>query len=69
MLGSIAEGTTHVEGFLEGEDALATLNAFRAMGVEIEGPQNGKVTVHGVGYHPFVVRLDGGPKLYRHHEW
>ena len=49
MMGSLAEGTTHVSGFLEGEDALATLNAFKAMGVNIEGPDNGKVVVHGVG--------------------
>jgi 3-phosphoshikimate 1-carboxyvinyltransferase len=49
ILGSIAEGTTHVTGFLEAEDALATLKAFRAMGVEIEGPDDGKVTIHGVG--------------------
>ena len=51
MLGSLAEGTTEVEGFLEGEDALATLQAFRDMGVVIEGPHHGKVTVHGVGLH------------------
>lgn len=51
MLGSLAEGTTHVSGFLEGEDNLATLNAFRALGVEIEGPRDGKVTIHGVGMH------------------
>ena len=49
MLGSIAEGITHVSGFLEGDDALATLRAFQAMGVQIEGPDNGKVTIHGVG--------------------
>lgn len=51
MLGSLAEGTTHINGFLQGDDAIATLNAFRAMGVNIEGPENGKVTVHGVGMH------------------
>ena len=49
MLGALAEGTTHVSGFLEGEDALATLKAFKAMGVKIEGPENGRVTIHGVG--------------------
>jgi 3-phosphoshikimate 1-carboxyvinyltransferase len=49
MLGSIARGMTHIEGFLEGEDALATMNAFRAMGVRIEGPHQGQVVVHGVG--------------------
>ncbi|WP_180009065.1 bifunctional prephenate dehydrogenase/3-phosphoshikimate 1-carboxyvinyltransferase [Acinetobacter sp. YH12238] len=49
MFGAIAEGTTHVTGFLEGEDALATLQAFRDMGVSIEGPKNGEVTIYGVG--------------------
>lgn len=49
MLGSIAEGTTRVSGFLEGEDSLATLRAFQQMGVSIEGPIQGKVTIHGVG--------------------
>ena len=51
MLGSIANGITEVEGFLEGEDALATLQAFRDMGVTIEGPENGHVRIHGVGLH------------------
>ncbi len=49
MFGALAEGTTHVTGFLEGEDALATLQAFRDMGVSIEGPKHGEVTIHGVG--------------------
>lgn len=49
MLGSIAEGKTQVTGFLEGEDALATLEAFRAMGVDIKGPENGAVTIEGRG--------------------
>jgi 3-phosphoshikimate 1-carboxyvinyltransferase len=49
MLGSLADGITEITGFLEGEDSLATLNAFRAMGVKIEGPSNGRVTIHGVG--------------------
>jgi 3-phosphoshikimate 1-carboxyvinyltransferase len=49
MLGAIAKGTTRVSGFLEGGDSLATLNAFRRMGVEIEGPDGGSLVVHGVG--------------------
>lgn len=49
MLGSLADGITEISGFLEGEDALATMNAFRALGVLIEGPNNGEVLVHGVG--------------------
>lgn len=51
MLGSLAEGVTHVSGFLQGEDSLATLQAFRSMGVNIEGPDNGVVRIHGVGLH------------------
>jgi 3-phosphoshikimate 1-carboxyvinyltransferase len=51
MLGSLADGITHVKGFLEAEDALATLQAFRDMGVEIDGPVDGCLTIHGVGKH------------------
>jgi len=51
MLGALAEGVTEVSGFLQGEDCLATLQAFRAMGVRIEGPDQGRVTIHGVGLH------------------
>lgn len=49
MLGALSEGVTEVEGFLEGEDAMATLQAFRDMGVVIEGPAQGRVRIHGVG--------------------
>jgi 3-phosphoshikimate 1-carboxyvinyltransferase len=54
MLGSLADGVTEVSGFLEGDDSLATLNAFRAMGVVIEGPEEGRVTIHGVGMHGLI---------------
>ena len=48
MLGSIADGVTKVSGFLEGEDSLATLSAFKDMGVKIE--RNGSnVNINGVG--------------------
>ena len=59
MLGSLADGVTEVSGFLEGEDSLATLNAFRAMGVVIDGPDAGRVTIHGVGMHG--LREPGAP--------
>ena len=51
MFGSLAEGTSHISGFLEGEDSLNTLRAFQAMGVNIEDPVDGKVTIEGVGMH------------------
>ena len=51
MLGALADGTTHISGFLEGEDCLATMRAFQAMGVAIEHHGEGRVTVHGAGLH------------------
>ncbi len=49
MLGAIAKGVTTVDGFLDGDDCLATIAAFRAMGVHIEGPKDQCVVIHGVG--------------------
>jgi len=59
MFGSLAEGVTTITGFLEGEDCLATLKAFRAMGVHIDGPEEGRVVVQGVGLHG--LRAPDGP--------
>jgi 3-phosphoshikimate 1-carboxyvinyltransferase len=49
MLGAIATGTTRVEGFLEGEDCLATLRAVASLGVAVRRPGPGEVEVEGVG--------------------
>ena len=49
MLGSIAEGITEVSGFLAGEDCLATMDAFRNLGVAIERPADTELIIHGVG--------------------
>lgn len=49
IFGSIAQGTTIVNGFLDGEDCLATLKAFQRMGVAIERPTAQQVLIHGVG--------------------
>lgn len=49
IFGALADGVTEIEGFLEGEDSLATLRAFRAMGVNIDGPEAGRVRIQGVG--------------------
>ena len=48
MFGSIAHGQTRIRSILEGEDVLATIQAFRNMGVEIvkQGPE---YVVEGVG--------------------
>jgi 3-phosphoshikimate 1-carboxyvinyltransferase len=50
MLSSIAEGTSYISGFLEGEDSLNTMRSFQAMGVDIKRIEN-KIEVKGVGLH------------------
>lgn len=49
MFSSLANGVSKITGLLEGEDVLATLGAFRAMGVTAIGPNNGELTITGVG--------------------
>lgn len=50
MLGSLADGTTHISGFLKGADCLSTIDCFRAMGIDIEIDED-NITVHGKGLH------------------
>jgi 3-phosphoshikimate 1-carboxyvinyltransferase len=49
ILSSISDGVTKVKGFLQGEDSLKTVAAFREMGVTIIGPDDGELIVFGVG--------------------
>lgn len=63
MLGALAEGTTHVRGFLEGEDTRATARVFQQLGVRIDTPSPSERIVHGVGLHgltPPAGTLDCG---------
>ncbi|AJE04800.1 3-phosphoshikimate 1-carboxyvinyltransferase [Geobacter pickeringii] len=57
MLGSIARGMTTVRGFLRGEDNIATLNAFRAMGVTIDDDGE-TLKIAGKGLHGLVEPFD-----------
>jgi 3-phosphoshikimate 1-carboxyvinyltransferase len=41
MLGAVAVGETRIEGLLEAMDVESTANALRALGVRIEGPDDG----------------------------
>jgi 3-phosphoshikimate 1-carboxyvinyltransferase len=50
ILSSIAEGTSQISGFLQGEDSLNTIKAFQQMGVSIERNQD-RVRVIGAGLH------------------
>ena len=49
ILGAIAEGQTDIEGFLAGEDCLATLAALRALGVNIDQVEDTTVRIDGAG--------------------
>ena len=50
MLAAIAQGSSHIEGFLCGEDSLNTMRSFQQMGVDIRRDGD-KVTVAGAGLH------------------
>ena len=54
MLGGIAEGRTTINGFLTGEDCLATLAAMSAMGVEVKQSDPTEIIVQGVGLRGLV---------------
>jgi 3-phosphoshikimate 1-carboxyvinyltransferase len=51
MLAAIADGSSHIRGFLEGEDTRATARILQQLGVRIEAPSPGERIVHGVGLH------------------
>ncbi|MCZ8113569.1 3-phosphoshikimate 1-carboxyvinyltransferase [Silanimonas sp.] len=59
MLGALAEGTTRITGFLEGEDTIATAAILQRLGVRIEASGEGERIVHGVGLHG--LRAAEGP--------
>jgi len=59
MFAALAEGVSTIDGFLEGEDTLATAAAFSRMGVRIETPSSSRRVVHGVGLHG--LRAADGP--------
>lgn len=49
MLGALAIGETVIEGLLESDDVLATIDAMRALGAKISRSENGIRRVNGVG--------------------
>ncbi|MFC4762070.1 3-phosphoshikimate 1-carboxyvinyltransferase [Dyella koreensis] len=51
MLSALADGRSHIRGFLEGEDTRATAAVLQKLGVLIETPADGERVVHGVGLH------------------
>ena len=63
MLAALAEGTSRIDGFLEGEDTRATAAVFASLGVAIEAPAPSQRVVRGVGLHGLAapsIDLDCG---------
>src|SRR6056297_650569 len=54
MISSLAEGKSIIKGFLNGEDCLHTLEAFRHLGVKIDKIDNNSFIVHGKGLKGFT---------------
>ncbi len=52
MLGALSEGTTHVQGFLNGADCLSTIGCFRKMGIDIRlSDDETELWIEGKGLH------------------
>jgi 3-phosphoshikimate 1-carboxyvinyltransferase len=54
LIGAITEGETRVSGFGRSQDTESTLQALRALGVEVEEHDVDTLTVHGVGLRGLV---------------
>jgi len=51
MFAALADGSSRIRGFLEGEDTRATAAVLQQLGARIETPAAGERLVHGVGLH------------------
>jgi 3-phosphoshikimate 1-carboxyvinyltransferase len=63
MFAALADGTSTIDGFLEGDDTRATAAIFERLGVRIETPSPSRRVVHGVGIdglQPSAAPLDCG---------
>lgn len=49
LLGALADGTSHIEGFLPSGDCHATQQCMRALGIEVETPTPSSLIIHGRG--------------------
>ncbi|MFV0527961.1 MAG: 3-phosphoshikimate 1-carboxyvinyltransferase [Lachnospiraceae bacterium] len=57
MIGSIADGTTQIHNFLQGDDCLSTISCFRQMGVSIENTGE-DIIVQGKGLYGLSAPLN-----------
>jgi 3-phosphoshikimate 1-carboxyvinyltransferase len=58
MFASLAKGTSTISNFLQAEDPLRTLEAFRQMGIEINDTDKNRIIVKGKGLHGLSAPVD-----------
>ena len=58
MFASLAEGKSTISNFLQAEDPLRTLQAFRRMGIEIDDTDKNRIIVKGRGLHGLSAPAD-----------
>ncbi len=58
LLGALGEGTTRIDGFLESEDCLATLQCLSLLGTSVRRLAPGSYEIHGRGRDGFEEPLD-----------
>jgi 3-phosphoshikimate 1-carboxyvinyltransferase len=58
MFASLAEGESTISNFLQAEDPLRTLQAFRRMGIEINDSDKNRIIVKGRGLHGLSSPVD-----------
>lgn len=51
MFASLAEGRSRISGFLNGEDCLSTMKAFRTLGAEVQIDAPDRLRIGGLGLH------------------
>src|SRR2546422_11643138 len=51
IIAALSNGPCVIRGFLESEDCIRTVEALRALGVEVEVPEKNTLVVHGVKKH------------------
>ena len=59
LIGALAEGKTHVRGFGRSADTRSTIDAVRALGVQVDDVADDELVVHGVGVRG--LRAPDGP--------
>ena len=63
LIGALTDGETRVRGFGRSADTLSTLEAVRALGVQVDEPAEDELVVHGAGLRglrPAEAPIDAG---------